>query len=134
MTPRRKYAAVFLLSLVVSTGILISSRPRWLKPHGRVSCGGQAVVGASAYVSQAGDVFVYSPSVDIQIAVVSPTDRQLGRCNPAFTPVFGYLFSREAEPSASCASMWKGGDSNDVQPPHIVTGTYAEFPWDHALC
>jgi hypothetical protein len=25
--------------------------------------------------------------------------------------------------------MWKGGGSNDVEPPHIVTDTYAEFPW-----
>jgi hypothetical protein len=25
--------------------------------------------------------------------------------------------------------MWKGGDSNAVEPPHIVTETYAEFPW-----
>jgi hypothetical protein len=82
------------------------------------------------YRSQGGDVFVYAPSLDIQPAVVSPKTRGLGRCNaPAFTAVFGFLFSREAEPSVQCTSMWKGGDSNDVEPPHIVTEAYAEFPW-----
>jgi hypothetical protein len=99
-------------------------------PHGHVTCSGRAVVGASVYRSQRGDVFLYAPNVDIQLAVVSPKSRDLGRCNtPAFTPVFGLLFSREAEPSVQCTSMWKGGGSNDVEPPHIVTETYAEFPW-----
>jgi len=73
---------------------------------------------------------VYAPSIDMQLAVVSPKSQALGRCNtPAFTPVFGLLFTWDAEPSVQCTSMWKGGDSNDVEPPHIVTETYAEFPW-----
>jgi hypothetical protein len=91
------------------------------------------VVGASVYRSQRGDVFVHAPSVDIQLVIVSPRRRELGRCNtPAFTPLFGLLFSREAEPSDQCTSMWKGGGSNAVEPPHIVTEAYAEFPW--GLC
>jgi len=99
-------------------------------PHGHATCSGQAVVGASVYRSQRGDVFLYAPNIDIQLAVVSPKSRDLGRCNtPAFTPVFGLLFSREAEPSVQCTSMWKGGGSNEVEPPHVVTETYAEFPW-----
>ena len=73
---------------------------------------------------------MYAPSIDIQVAIISPKSRDLGRCNtPAFTPVFGLLFSREAEPSAQCTSMWKGGVNNDAEPSHIVTETYAEFPW-----
>jgi hypothetical protein len=99
-------------------------------PHGRATCVGQEVVGARVYRSQRGDVFLYAPNIDIQLAVVLPESRDLGRCNtPAFTPVFGLLFSREAEPSVQCTSMWKGGGSNDVEPPHMVTETYAEFPW-----
>jgi hypothetical protein len=130
MTAWGKGAAILLLLLAVFGGCLISSRSRWLIPHGRATCAGQAVVGASVYRSQRGDVFLYAPSVDVQLAVVSPKSRDLGRCNtPAFTPVFGLLFSREAEPSVQCTSMWKGGGSNDVEPPHIVTNTYAEFPW-----
>jgi hypothetical protein len=130
MTARRKGAALLLLLLVAFSGCLIGSRPHWLMPHGRATCAGQAVVGASVYRSQAGDVFLFAPNVDIQLAVVSPKGRDLGRCNtPAFTPVLGLLFSREAEPSVQCTSMWKGAGSNDVEPPHIVTETYAEFPW-----
>jgi hypothetical protein len=130
MTARRKGAALLLLVLLVFSVSLISSRPHWLMPHGRATCAGQAVVGASVYRSQRGDVFLYAPNVDVQLAVVSPKSGDLGRCNtPAFTPVFGLLFSREAEPSVQCTSMWKGGGSNDVEPPHIVTDTYAEFPW-----
>ena len=86
------------------------------------------------YRSQQGDVFVYAPSLDMQPAVISPKSRDLGRCNaPAFTPVFGLLFSREAEPIVQCTSMWKGGGSNDSEPPHIVTESYAEFPWSSCL-
>jgi hypothetical protein len=34
-----------------------------------------------------------------RVAVISPKSRDLGRCNtPAFTPIFGLLFSREADP------------------------------------
>jgi hypothetical protein len=130
MTARRKGAVLLLLSLVVFIALLISSRPHWLIRRGRATCAGQALVGASVYRSQRGDVFLYAPNVDVQLAVVSPQSRDLGRCNtPAFTPVFGLLFSREAEPSVQCTSMWKGGGSNDVEPPHIVTDTYAEFSW-----
>jgi hypothetical protein len=130
MTARRKGAALLLLLLVVFSGCLIASRPHWLMPYGRATCAGQAVVGAGVYRSQRGDVFLYAPNVDIQLAVVLPKSRDLGRCNtPAFTSVFGLLFSREKEPSVQCTSMWKGGGTNDVEPPHTVTETYAEFPW-----
>ena len=128
MTAVRK-VAVFLLLLVAFGGGLIISLPHWLVPHGHATCAGKPVVGARVYRSQSGDVFVYAPSVDVQLAVVWVKSRELGLCNtPAFTPVFGLLFSREAEPSVQCASMWKGGGSNDVEPAHIVTETYAEFP------
>ena len=130
MTARRKVAALLLLLLVAFGGCLVNSRPHWLKSHGRATCANQAIVGASVYRSQRGDVFVYAPNVDVQLAVVSPKSRNLGRCNTAaFTPLVGFLFSREAEPVVQCTSMWKGGGSNDVVPPHIVTETYAEFPW-----
>ena len=130
MTVRRKVLVLLLLFLVVFAGCLFISRPRWLTPHGRATYAGQPVVGARVYRSQQGDVFVYAPSLDIQLAVVSPKNRDLGRCNtPAFTPVFGLLFSREADPTVQCTSMWKGGGSTDVEPPHVVTDTYAEFPW-----
>jgi hypothetical protein len=82
-------------------------------------------VAARVWRSQRGDVFVYAPSIDIQVAIISPKRRD----TPAFTPVFGLLFSREAEPSAQCTSMWKGGGNKDVEPSHIVTETYAGFPW-----
>jgi hypothetical protein len=130
MTVRVKIVAALLLLLACFGGGLFISRPHWLMLHGRATCGGQPVVGARPYRSQRGDVFVYAPSLDIQLAVVSPKSRDLGRCNaPAFTPVFGLLFSREAEPSVQCTSMWKGGGSTDVEPQHIVTDTHAEFPW-----
>lgn len=68
--------------------------------------------------------------VDIQPAIISPESRELGRCNsPAFTRVWGLLFSREAEPAVQCTAMWKGRDSSEAEPPHIVTEAYAEFPW-----
>lgn len=121
---------LLLVLLVAFAGSLLISRPHWLMPHGRATCAGQPVVGATVYRSQQGDVFVYAPNLDIQLAVVSPKSRDLGRCNtPAFTPVFGLLFSREADPTVQCTSMWKGGGSTDVEPPHIVTDTHAEFPW-----
>lgn len=86
--------------------------------------------GAHVYRSHSLDIYAYAPDLDIQIAVVSLKDKELGRCNrPAFTPVFGFLFSREADPSTQCTSMWKGAGSNDVIPPHVVTESYAEFPW-----
>jgi hypothetical protein len=130
MTSRRKVTVFLLLVLAAFGGFLISSRPHWLKPrHGRVTCAGHAVVEAKLYRSQRGDIFVYAPSVDGQLAVVSPQSQDLGRCNPAFTPLFGLLFTWEAEPSVLCTSMWKGAASNDVEPPHIVTEAYADFPW-----
>jgi hypothetical protein len=127
----RKKGAILLLLLVLFFGeCLISSRPHWLIPHGHATCAGKAVTGASVYRSQRGDVFLYAPNLDVQVAVVLPKSRDLGRCNtPAFSSVFGFLYSREAEPSVQCTSMWKGGGSDDVEPPHIVTETYAEFPW-----
>lgn len=130
MTARRKSLVLLLPMFVVFCGWLISSRSHWLVQHGRATCGGQPIAGARVYRSQRGDVFVYAPNPDGQRAVVSPRSRDLGRCNtPAFTPVFGLLYSYDAEPSAQCTSMWKGGGSNDLEPPHIVTDTYAEFPW-----
>jgi hypothetical protein len=105
-------------------------KPHWLTPHGHAACGGQALVEATVYRSERGDVFLYAPNVDTQVAVASPKSRDLGRCNTgAFTPVFGLLFSKDADPASQCTSMWKGGGSNDPDPPHIVTDTYAEFPW-----
>ena len=99
-------------------------------PHGRATCAGQAIVGAHVYRSQHGDVFLYAPNIDIQLAVVSREGRDVGRCDtPAFAPVLRMLFSREAQPIVQCTSMWKGGGSDDVEPAHIVTETYAEFPW-----
>ena len=99
MTARRKVGVFLLLVLGVFGGCLIVSRPHWLVPHGRATCAGDAVAGASVYRSQRGDLFVYAPSVNVQVAIISPKSRDLGRCNrPAFTPVFGLLFSREAEP------------------------------------
>jgi hypothetical protein len=130
MTIRWKVANFLLLVLVFFGGCLIISRPHWLVPHGRATCAGQTIAGASVYRSQRGDLFLYAPNINGQLAVVSRASRDLGRCNtPAFTPVFGFLFSREAEPDVQCTSMWKGGGSNDSEPPHIVTDTYAEFPW-----
>jgi hypothetical protein len=131
LTVRPKVVALLLLLLVALGGCLLISRSHWLIPrHGRVTCGGQAVVGAKLYRSQPGDIFVYAPSVDGQLALVSPKGRDLGVCyTPAFTPIFGLRFSFDAEPHFQCTSMWKGGGSNDVEPPHIVTDTYAEFPW-----
>jgi hypothetical protein len=130
MTAHRKIAALLLLLLVALGGCLVISWPHWLAPHGRATCAGQPIVDARVYRSKRGDVFVYAPNVNIQPAVVSPKSRDFGRCNtPAFTPVFGLLFSREADPSVQCTSMWKGGGSDDIEPPHIVTETYAEFPW-----
>ena len=130
MSSRWKIAFFLVLVLATLGGFFVLSRPHWLVPHGHVTCAGQPLVGSRVYRSQRGDVFVYAPSVDVQLALVSPKSGDLGRCNtPAFTPAFGLLFSREAEPSAQCTSMWKGGDNNFVEPPHIVTETYAEFPW-----
>jgi hypothetical protein len=130
MTARRKGAVLLVLLVVIFGGAIIISRPHWLNPYGRATCAGQPVVGANVYRSQRGDVFIYAPNLDVQLAVVSPKSQDLGRCNaPAFTPLFGLLFSREAEPSVQCTSMWKGAGSNDVVPPHTVTETYAEFPW-----
>ena len=130
MTARRTGAIVPLLLFAILGGLVITSRPHWLLPHGRATCSGRALVNAGVYRSQDGDVFLYAPDVDLQLAVVSPKDGDLGRCNtPAFTPVFGLLFSREAEPSTQCTSMWKGGGSHDIEPPHVVGETYAEFPW-----
>jgi len=122
---------VLLVLLLAALGICAAiSWPHWLVPYGRVTCAGRTVAEARVYRSQSGELFVYAPNLDTQIAIVSPKSRELGRCNtPAFTPVFGLLFSREAEPNVQCTSMWKGGGSNDAEPPHVVTDTYAEFPW-----
>ncbi len=111
MSTRYKYGALFLLLLFAFA--LISSRPHWLTRHGRATCG---------------EIFVYG--ADIQPAVISPQSQELGRCNAsAFTPVFGLLFSREADADAQCTSMWKGAGSDDVIPAHVVTRDHAEFPW-----
>ena len=130
MTLRQKIIALFLLLMATVGGCLIISRPHWLVPHGRATCAGETLVGARVYRSQQGDLFVYAPSLDGQLALVSPKSLDLGRCNtPAFTPVFGLLFSREVEPDVQCTSMWKGVGSTDVVPPRVVTNNYAEFPW-----
>jgi hypothetical protein len=130
MTAQRKGAAPLPLPLVALTGCFVGLGSHWQIPHGRVTPAGQDVVGARMYRSQRGDVFVHAPSVDVQLAVVSPKSRDLGLCNPpAFTHGFGLLLGWEAEPSVQCTSMWKGAGSNDVEPPPIVTDTYAEFPW-----
>src|SRR5215813_10288642 len=116
MAARWKLAIFLLLGFAAFGGFLVASPGHWLKPHGRVTCGGQPGVGAKVYRSQRGDLFVYAPNIDIQIAIVSPREKDLGRCNTtAFTPVLGYLFSREAEPDVQCTSMWKGGGSTDVE-------------------
>jgi|SRR5690349_8868655 hypothetical protein len=126
MSARYKFGALLLIVLVAF--VLISSRPHWLTRHGRVTCDGHAISGATVYRSQQGEIFVYG--ADIQPAVISPQSQELGRCNaPAFTPVFGLLFSREADPTVQCTSMWKGAGSNDVIPSHVVTNDHAEFPW-----
>jgi hypothetical protein len=126
MTARHKLGALFVVCIVVYT--LISSRPHWLTRHGRVTCDGHAISGATVYRSQQGEIFVYG--ADLQPAVISPQSQELGRCNAsAFTPVFGLLFSREADPDAECTSMWKGAGSDDVIPAHVVTRDHAEFPW-----
>jgi hypothetical protein len=124
-----KLMAVSLLVLAGLVIALFDLRAHWLTPHGSVSCDGRAVAGASAYRSQSGDVFVFG--ADIQPAIISPKNGDLGRCNGgrAFTRIFGLVFSREAEPSMQCTSMWKGAGSEDRIPPHIVATTYAEFPW-----
>jgi hypothetical protein len=126
MSTRHKFGALFLLLLLAF--VLVSSRPHWLTRHGRVTCDGHAISGATVYRSQHGEIFVYG--ADIQPAVISPQPQELGRCNaPTFTPVFGLLFSREANPAAQCTSMWKGAGSDDVIPAHVVTIDHAEFPW-----
>lgn len=80
--------------------------------------------------SQGGDLFVYAPSLDLQVATVTPGSPDLGRCNAtAFTPAFGLLVYRGTKPGDQCTSMWKGGGSGDIEPPHVVTATYATFPW-----
>jgi hypothetical protein len=128
MTVYRK-AMVLLLLLSVLGVCFAILLPHWLVPHGRVTCAGQPVIGAGVYRSRRGDLFVYAPSMSLQVAMVSPKTRVLGRCNPAFTPLFGLLFSRDRAPDVQCTSMWKGGGSNDADPPHIVSDAYAEFPW-----
>jgi hypothetical protein len=128
MTSRVKFRLIPVLLLLVLAVGLVSSRPHWLPRHGSVSCNGSTVPSASVYRSQRGDIFVYG--ADIQAVIISPLDGQLGRCNAsAFTPIFGLLFSREAEPDTQCTSMWKGAGSEDREPAHTVTAKYAEFPW-----
>src|SRR5215469_5321156 len=125
MPTRLKYGAFFLLLLFIFA--LISSRPHWLTRHGRATCDGHPIPGTTVYRSQRGEIFVVG--ADIQPAVISPHSQELGRCNaPAFTPVFGFLFSRQADPAVQCTSMWKGA-ADDVIPAHAVTSSHAEFPW-----
>ena len=117
-----------LLALMVLAFALISSRPHWLTRHGRATCNGHEIPGAAVYRSERGEIFVYG--AEMQPAIIAPNSHELGRCNaPAFTPVLGLLFSREADPSLQCTAMWKGADSRDVTPPHVITGDHAEFPW-----
>ncbi len=126
MPTRYKYGALCLLLLFVFA--IINSRPHWLTRHGRATCDGHPIPRTTVYRSQQGEIFVYG--ADMQPAVISPRSQELGRCNgPAFTPVFGLLFSREADPTAQCTSMWKGGGSHDVIPAYVVTSDHAEFPW-----
>jgi len=124
-----KLTTVSLLVVAMLVIVLFNSRPHWLTPHGSASCDGRIVPGVSVYSSQRDDVFVFG--ADIQPAVILPESGVLGRCNAglAFTRIFGFVFSREAQPYIQCTSMWKGGGSEDRIPPHIVTSTYAEFPW-----
>jgi len=118
------------LVLVLACLWLIPSRSRWLRAHGRVTCEGQPVRGATLYRSVQGDVFLDWPNNNEGMPAVSVQDHILLRCNsPAFTHVFGMLVSREAMASSQCTTMWKGAGSGDVIPPHTVTPTYAEFPW-----
>ena len=127
---RQKRVAAVLMLVFAGLFLLLFSRPHWLLPHGRATCDGRPLAGATVYRSTRGDLFVHAPSLDLQIAMVSPRGHDLGRCNtPAFTSMFGLLFSRERDPEASCTSMWKGGDSHDPEPTHVVTDNYAEFPW-----
>ena len=98
--------------------------------HGSVSCNGKLLEDATLYRSRHGDVFALMQGGSEGVPAVLASERLLLTCNaPAFTPVFGILFSREAEPSNQCALMWKGGGSQDVVPQHTVTDSYAEFPW-----
>lgn len=128
MKRRWKRLALSLL-LLMTVGIgAVSIPPRRLMRHGSVTCDGLPIPNASVYRSRRGDIFIFG--ADIQPAIISPQDGQLGRCNPgAFVRVFGSVFSRDAEPDAECTSMWKGGGSENREPPHIVNRTHAEFPW-----
>ena len=126
MIIRYKLATLFLVFIVVF--VLIRSRPHWLTQHGRATCNGYELPGAKVYRSQHGEIFLFG--VDIQPAVILPQSQELGRCNePAFTPLFGLFFSREADPSIQCTAMWKGAGSEDAIPEHVVTADHAEFPW-----
>ena len=126
MTSLRKLGLLFVGCIVAYA--LISSRPHWLTRDGSATCNGHPIPGATVYRSSRGEIFVYG--VELQPAVILPHSHDLGQCNaPAFTPVFGLLFSHEAEPSVQCTSMWKGAGSGDVIHAHVVTGDHAEFPW-----
>jgi len=119
-------AAVSLL--LIATGF--ASRSHWLVPHGKITCQGKSVDGAKLYRSHRGDVFAFQRDGREGTAGVLLSEHLLMRCNtPAFTHVFGLVFSREAEPSSQCGDMWKGGTPDEV-PYHVVTDTFAEFPWD----
>jgi hypothetical protein len=121
---------VFVLGLLAAAlcAGLVTVRSHVLIPHGRATCAGRPVADATVFRSQRGDLFIYAPSLDSQLAIVTPNSPILGLCNrPNFTPVFGLLFSRAPKPDEQCTSMWKGGA--DVDPPHVVTDTYATFPW-----
>jgi hypothetical protein len=129
---RRKFKPLFIVLLLVIGGAwLISPRSHWLMSHGRATCDGQPVIGATVYRSVQGDIFLDWPNYKNEgMPAVSAEERILLRCNsPAFKHVFGLLWSREAVPSSQCGLMWKGAGTGDVIPPHIVTETYAQFPW-----
>lgn len=126
MSTGYKFGALFLLLFLVLAAVL--SRPHWLTKHGHATCNGLEIPGAAVYRSERGEIFVFG--TDVQPAVIAPQSNELGRCNaPAFTRVFGLVFSREADPSVQCTAMWKGGGSQDKIPAHLVTADHAEFPW-----
>jgi hypothetical protein len=119
--------------LLLVTVVVVSpsaGRSHWLLPHGRIACDGKAMKGATLYRSRQGDVFAWMPNSNGGTPAVSLSYHWLLRCNTnAFTRIVGLLYSREADASSECAEMWKGAGSGDRIPPHVVTDSYAEFPW-----
>jgi hypothetical protein len=105
MTARRKVATLLLLLLAAVGWCIVISRPRWLMPYGRDLCRPTCDRGKGVPLVR-GDVFVCAPSVDIQLAVVSPKSQVLGRCkHPSIHSCIRVAVHREAEPSVQCTSM-----------------------------